>query len=727
MKRSRPRGLVPTHVVLALAVGFGACAEGPPEFPSLATGFEPDFDVELNQVWTRGVAGDYPLRLQPSNDAAGFWVEAALTEDHWRSQARGSGIWIAPRLMPGEGRPSDGGPSYALRSGEVSYELTSLEAALSEPELLTSHSFSVAGDSVYAYTGPNGASPGACILREYVSLGEVENGRWRMKIGRYSGDALPVLPSFHIELPHVLVPNEVLRFATVGRSYSRQDRKGTLMFRVSCDADLVFEHAQRVGLEARPEYHTVSFPKEMKGEVILRFEVRGDAALSGFFHPVFGPEDVGRYGDRPWKEKRRDVVVFLADTFRADNLEAWGGDARIAPSLNAFARRSLVFPRAFASSTWTLPSHAALFSGLQPYQCGATTDLSTLAEEAETVAERFRAAGYRTGAVTDHAFVSSTYGLDQGFDAFDEAWLDLEDTLNSAKRFLDGDDGRPVFLFVHTYRTHVPYHASPQARSALQGLHDIRRTYEQLTAAAAAIEAEFGDAWAEAPSFAAYRDDSEALYRGGAHDLDAGFERFRVDLEGRGLLQDGRLIFTSDHGEGFWEHGSGGHGEGLFDEHLRIPLLIHGGDLGVGTRSLAATHVDLAPTLLRLAGLTPASSWVGVDLLDEDEDRPAFSHECPHGGGPTGLAILDGAHKVVTERVAMDGTGTARARFAFDLANDPREGADVLEGGAPWPAQLLGGLEDELERLFRREFEGGDVDLSPEERDRLRALGYFGD
>ena len=192
----------------------------------------------------------------------------------------------------------------------------------------------------------------------------------------------------------------------------------------------------------------------------LTFEVEGDPGVTAILDPVVGPLEVGDYGDRPWEDAAPDIVVFLADTFRADNLAAWGGAPDVAPNTNALAEASVRFLETRATSVWTLPTHASMFSGLFPLQHGAITSETKLSPDLLTIAEHLAAHGYRTGAITEGAFVSRTYGLDQGFAWFEERTATERPyplTLAGALDFLDADDGRPVFLFVHTYRVHAPY------------------------------------------------------------------------------------------------------------------------------------------------------------------------------------------------------------------------------------------------------------------------------
>ena len=199
----------------------------------------------------------------------------------------------------------------------------------------------------------------------------------------------------------------------------------------------------------------------------------------------------------------------------------------------------------------------------------------TIVRDAVTLAEQFERAGYRTGAITDSLLLSHRFGFDQGFAWFDEELRELEQTLEATQRFIDADDGRPFFLWIQTYRTHSPYHASAETR----------RAYPEL-----GIEGGWTELYAELQRESAQREKGqpipagvwdvveriEHLYRGGVVDLDRGFGKFLESLTERGLDDTTWVVFTSDHGEAFGEHDVLFHGNGVWDANVRVPLVIRG-------------------------------------------------------------------------------------------------------------------------------------------------------
>jgi arylsulfatase A-like enzyme len=420
-------------------------------------------------------------------------------------------------------------------------------------------------------------------------------------------------------------------------------------------------------------------------------------------------------------------VLFLADTFRADNLAAWGGDEGVAPELDRAAARGLRFLQARSASSWTLPSIATLLTGIYPPQHGAVDKDLSLSRDLTTIAEVLRRAGYRTGAVTDAAFFSQAYGLEQGFDWFVEfpiAEWDLDRTVDEALAFLERDDGRPTFLVVHTYRAHMPYR---------QGPDEDPGPWDELYAEGRARHA----AEPRSPGLAtkiylSLVDRFRELYLGGVRDLDRGFGRFFRELEGRRMLENGYLVFTSDHGEAFGENGAVQHGADLYESKLRVPLFVVGPGLEPGEDTRLASLVDLAPTFATLAGIAPDAGWPGLPLVPvgirapsavRREERATYAFELVKDLKQ--LAILERGRKVFAVPDA-ESLANGRVERAFDLAADPGE-ERPLDAQVGWPAELCREKASEVRGLLVPRT-GSGASAAPtttqDQADAIRDLGY---
>ena len=326
-------------------------------------------------------------------------------------------------------------------------------------------------------------------------------------------------------------------------------------------------------------------------------------------------------------------MVVSLDTLRADHLHCYGYSRETSPRLDEFAAESVLFEETIAESSWTLPTHVTMFTGLSQNVHGVGFGRHRLAAEAVTLAEALRSAGYRTKGVWSGPFLHGFFGLDQGFEpgdyygyvgetCYDDASLDVTDesalakikathdeshrTVTSAQisddgiRFLDevregraaGADTRPFFLFLHYFDIHADY--IPPEKDAAPFLADLPPGGNDVEAK---------------------RNETIARYDGEIRFTDRHLGRFLDALKASGLDENTIVLITSDHGEEFLDHGKYGHNATLYDEVLRVPLLIRAPDAVRGLRVRApARHADIMPTILDLAGVPVPSPITGESL-----------------------------------------------------------------------------------------------------------------
>ncbi len=327
-----------------------------------------------------------------------------------------------------------------------------------------------------------------------------------------------------------------------------------------------------------------------------------------------------------WRSTRpppRTVVLISLDTLRPERLGIYGNDKDVSPHVDRLARRGVVFGQALANSPYTLPSHMTMLTGLDPVAHGVKRHGDVLSSRVTTLAETLRRAGFQCGAFTDGGYVSASYGFSQGFHVFDDkrdtrkegAVNGMRRILPRALTWLDAHDDEPVFLFVHTFDAHAPYQEGDEQvrdrfrqREALDGPqdHELFRLQYLYQMASLRIP-EYGRM-------------SELLndYDAGVHDADAGVGGVLDWLERTGRLDDALIIVTSDHGESFADHGIHvGHGIGLTDDEIRIPLLVKlPRDEGAGRRiTVPVDLTDLAPTVLEALQLAQPAEVQGESLL----------------------------------------------------------------------------------------------------------------
>lgn len=316
----------------------------------------------------------------------------------------------------------------------------------------------------------------------------------------------------------------------------------------------------------------------------------------------------------------RQVILISIDTLRADAVSAYGEGGALTPRIDGLAGGGLLFARAYAPSPWTLPSVATLLTGVHPDAHGLRKPGARLSESVPTLAEAMRSAGYRTAAIGSNPHLGRASGLDRGFDeylfhggtppfltegpfgarlvqrlfppAFPAAGT-TEELTELALEWLERNRRTPFFLWIHYLDPHVPH--TPPARFQPDG--EPPEGMGMSFARQNAIRNGYFTPSAE------QREWIRKLYDAEVRTVDEAVGRVLDRLRELDLLETAVIVLTSDHGEEFWEHGGYEHGHSLYEEVLRVPLLIR---TPAASRAMIDRPVSLesvAPTLLDLAGV----------------------------------------------------------------------------------------------------------------------------
>jgi arylsulfatase A-like enzyme len=413
-----------------------------------------------------------------------------------------------------------------------------------------------------------------------------------------------------------------------------------------------------------------------------------------------------------------NVILISIDTLRRDHLGCYGYQRATSPNLDALCREAAVFDQAIGQAPSTLPSHASMLTSLLPNQHGASfANRRALPGEVVTLAEVLKERGFRTAAFTDGGQVAYRWGLHQGFDV----WKDNQtspDTFDRVVRqglaWLDEPPApeAPFFLFLHTYEVHHPYTPSAEDLELVGAApYDGRLGDGVEIRELSRINEGLDVADAEDRAFI------EAAYDAEIRSMDRALGRLLGALRERGLLERTLLAFTSDHGEELGEHGSvGWHSHTLFDELLRVPLLLRFPDerWSGATIQRQVRLIDVAPTVLGALGVAPPSEWQGMSLLrllrgEEPEPLLAVS-ELDQPGDRTVRSLRTGRWKLYRDQL-------------YDLRLDPEELYDASSGHL----DLIEALRARLAQLAAGEgpAAAAPVELSPEAQKRLEALGYL--
>jgi arylsulfatase A-like enzyme len=425
------------------------------------------------------------------------------------------------------------------------------------------------------------------------------------------------------------------------------------------------------------------------------------------------------------------VLLVTIDTLRADHCSAYGYARPTTPHLDALARRGVQFDVAYAPMATTAPSHATLFTGLLPAWHGLVKNGHVMAAAHRTLAEALRERGYRTGAVVSSFVLDRRFGLDRGFASYDDRFSGRDPSLKTKKwkrihvdqpfdRRADETSERavqwlrengylrrerppgqpPFFLWVHYFDPHDPYDPPDEYRARFPPL------------GAAPLDAQV----------AAY--DAEVRF------TDEQLGALTGALAAEGALERTVTVVTADHGEGLMQHGHMVHGLHLYEEAVRVPLVVHWPHRLAPRRVGAPVQLaDLAPTLARLAGATwPERPGQGrsLDGVMSGRDRLDPSREVflqrrqyerrAEGRRPVKgqkYALRAGRWKYIESR--EEGTFEL-----YDLEKDPGERQNLLAS----PPSEAAALPARLERWVSAAPRAPEVVVDEETARKLRSLGY---
>lgn len=467
---------------------------------------------------------------------------------------------------------------------------------------------------------------------------------------------------------------------------------------------------------------------------------------------------------RPWDgTPRPDIVLVTVDTLRADRLAAYGGQDGLTPALDRAATEGVLFRRPVASSPWTMPSIASLMTSVSTLEHGAgmplapgpTFQRTPLGKDWEVLAERLKAAGYRTRAVVNNAFLSPDRGFSQGFDVYKTPlldssratflaevplgrlalhWLPLEflgdpraaAVTDRALEWLADDDPAPLFLWLHYIDPHAPYRAHPeklQRVSILEELEAGPRAADDGTVVGQFFVAAH---WIRGGLVWLSHEDRRRLvtfYDAAVKYTDIHLGRLFEALRQRQERRPTVVAFTADHGEEFWDHGRFEHGHDYYNEVTRVPLFFWGpGILPAGPEvDEPVGLVDIAPTLLDLAGLPQPEANGWDDGLSLVPGWRAESFDLPPrvSGGNLynypAVLIEEGPWRAIL-----------RGHGQLELYHMPTD---------PWERRDVALLQPETAKVFREilqprldafmEAAGDEPEgISAEDMEGLRSLGY---
>jgi len=449
-------------------------------------------------------------------------------------------------------------------------------------------------------------------------------------------------------------------------------------------------------------------------------------------------------------ESRPNVILISIDSLRPDHLGCYGYPRATSPFLDRLAATGALFETAVSTTSWTLPAHAALFTGLPDRVHGCSEESRWLARNRRTVAEAFREAGYRTVGFFSGPFLHPAFGLAQGFDEYHDCTSFSEMTiaqlrhtggggnifeaahgavtnpiiLEEVGRWLERHPDGPAFIFIHAWDVHWDY--VPPApydtmfTSGYEGRVDGRDVLARMRSP---------KGWSKADV-----EQLKALYDGEIRWTDDTIQKIFDGLERHGRLRGAIVAVTADHGEAFYEHGLHGHRLSLFEEEIRIPLLLHQpGSIRPGMRIRTPVQItDIAPTLLDLAGVDTRPWAYGrslVPLLENPDARWPEQKHVLELEEPAARVHLFGIRANRWKLVVNFTTG---GRSVFDLSADPSETTPLDPETMAHPPEDFVALYEKkakaLQSLLRELPPIGERDtprFTEMTKAQLRSLGYL--
>ncbi len=413
---------------------------------------------------------------------------------------------------------------------------------------------------------------------------------------------------------------------------------------------------------------------------------------------------------------QQNVLFVVLDTARADHFGFMGYERPTTPRLDELAQQAVVFENHHAHSSRTGPSMASVFTGLHGPSHGVINPLDafdakgTLAESQLAMAEVLSEAGWKTQGFVANINVSARFGFSQGFDGYQHARASAEEINRAAKDWLDKRGSQPYFLYLHYMETHSPYQVPGDVLVDPDYSGPVDGSHEQLDSI---LKGDLVLCEQDKAHLVRLYDQSLAYF-------DAQFGALWGFLEAEGHLENTLVVFLSDHGEEFFDHGAVLHGYTLYEEQLHVPFMILQPGVAPARVAQRTRHVDVMPTLLDFLGVAQPSGIQGTSLMahisGKGTDLPLFAQTQIKAVKTAQVeSFTQGKKKLIRQSLPSE------VVEVFDLAKDPRETQSE---------SLVGQVGDIGERLeaFKKslpEAEIVEVQLTPEELESLKALGYL--
>jgi len=478
------------------------------------------------------------------------------------------------------------------------------------------------------------------------------------------------------------------------------------------------------------------------GLLVLTLVATGALGATGLLEHGRAPAGAGQSGAI---RDPRHVILIVVDTLRADHLSCYAENAPPTPTLDALASESLLFTQTRSSAPFTFPSMCSILTGLAPTVHLGLHPTTALPIAVPTLAERMRNAGYLTGAIVRNPSLSPACRIDRGFEeyhfqreprpptALGEVvlrWLMPETYLpqvgaevqtRRASEWIERYKDRDFFLWIQYFDPHMAY--SPPRDFLPEGFRPPR------------IGTSFGEAERVRGGF--FVPDQEErqyirdLYASEVRYLDSQIGGIFETLKRLDLYEDSLIVFTSDHGEEFWEHGGFEHGHAMYDETISVPFMIKlpGETSPRGPIDEAVSNQSITPTVLELAGLSYEADDFSAPALVKKSNAGLVVDAQPRALVTSAMLYFEDRTAVVFDGYKYVRYHISKAEELFDLRADPAELENLAAQDSPelrQGRQLFHEHLAQADELRKRHGIHGSEEATLDERTRadLRSLGY---
>ncbi len=433
-----------------------------------------------------------------------------------------------------------------------------------------------------------------------------------------------------------------------------------------------------------------------------------------------------------WKIQTKEgpnVVFIVIDALRQDHLGCYGYERNTSPFMDALAKEGVIYKNAYSSSPWTKPSMASFLTALYPNNHRAINSGDMLPESVLTISEIFKNEGCSTFFLGGgNTYLGKRFQFHQGFDSYFNERINAARLTDQFLSLIPKLKKRRFFAYIHYMDTHLPYKQNKYYDFFVQnkGTHhfepgkfshkDIKRLTISNTLSAADKEYLI------------------ALYDGQIRFVDENIGRILSMLKSNHMLNDTLVVVTSDHGEEFWDHDHFEHGHSLYDELIRIPLIIAGNNVKPSERKDPARSIDLLPTVLEIIDIKANSYKLEeIRLLNKvNRENSEWDHLIFAMGtlrGDEKYCLIHQDRKLIvntgnkTRKAKLIGYKKKRKFEFYDITNDPLEKENLTEVEQKKALQMKKVLDEfiKAESMFKSK----KAILDKKTKERLKSLGYL--